>query len=89
MTELTVAEIDAQIKALQAKKRSINKTPRTPRTPRVTKTQKPTKHQRKIVCSNCGQADTRANLIRISKFEYEHPMCPASSTRVVRIDFTL
>lgn len=83
---LTVAEIDEQIKALKAQKRKLNKTPRTPQP----KKQTPVKHQRKIICSYCGKPDSRNNMERISRYEYQHPICMYNKpTRTVRIDFKL
>lgn len=86
MTELTSAEIDAKIAELKAQKRKLNPTTRKPRTK---KAPVPTKKQRSVVCSYCGKTDKRANMERISKYEYQHPMCIYREPKTIMVEFTL
>lgn len=84
MTDMSVAEIDTEIARLKALKNASMKAPKI----KKEKTHAPARHTRKIVCSNCGMADTRANMARISKYEYQHAMCPSVKKElVVRFEF--
>ena len=85
MTEQTVAEIDAQIKILQAKKKALE--PKKIRKQRAKKEQKQVRHQRLVVCSYCGKPDKKTNMERISKYEYQHPICMYQEKKQVRIEF--
>lgn len=82
----SIEDIDAQIKALKALKRSMNKKAR-PAKIKKEQVSRPVRHTRQVVCTNCGISGSRNDMIQISKHEYQHPLCPARVTRVVRIEF--
>ena len=83
----SIEDIDAQIAALKMLKRNLNNASRTPRTSKK-KIEKPIKKTRQIVCSHCGRTDSRNNMERISKYEYQHPMCLYSPKKTVKVEFT-
>jgi hypothetical protein len=83
---MSVEEIEAEIERLKTLKQSITpKKERTPRTPKQTNVKK----TRKVACSYCGQVDSRSNMERISKYEYQHPMCLYRKPNTVRIEFKI
>lgn len=79
----TVKDIDAQIKALQAKKRALK-----PAKIKKEKVNRPTRHTRSLVCSNCGISAHRAELEQVSRYEYQHIVCPRPQ-RIIKVDFQI
>lgn len=82
-TPLTLEQINEQLKALMAKKRAMNSKPRKPR---AVKEKKPVRKQRLVVCIYCGKPDKKTNMQKVSKYEYEHPLCERLGT-IVKVGF--
>lgn len=86
-SNMTREQLDAEIARLKTQLKSLR--PSKPRTPRTKKEQKPVRHQRQVVCMYCGKPDKKTNMERISKYEYQHPMCLYREPKIVKVEFSI